>query len=259
MNWLDLAIIVLAIILVIVGIRRGFMTSMLSHFPFGVNALISFFLYKPIGFVLDKIFNISGAIAGGYSAKFIAATETFSQNLIAIPKEQLNGFVSSALNESGMGGFTKWLFNVFMNRPSLFDELHEAGIDSRTLAQICSETYAKFFMTIISFAISMLLLFGMVMLFRLIAKKLRQVGFVKVVDNILGAFYGIGRCLIILVILSCIIKILSPISWMHPVTDYINGSFFGKLIYNQISDFFNNLFNFNDIVRSLFGAKFMLG
>lgn len=90
------------------------------------------------------------------------------------------------------------------------------------------------------------------MLFRLIAQKLRKVGFIRIVDNIFGAFYGVIRCLIILIILSFVIKVLSPISWMQPVTEYINGSFFGQLIFGQVSDFLNNFFSFGDIVRSIF-------
>lgn len=251
MNWLDLGLIIFAIIFVVIGLKRGFMTSMLSHFSFSINALLSFFLCKPIGLLMDKIFHISSAIAGSYSRSLINISDSFSRNLIEIPYDQLSGFVSSTINESGRSGLAKWMFKVFLNKPSLYAELHESGLESRTMADIISETYASFFMTIISFVTSMILLYLLVLLFRLIAKKLRQVGFIRIVDNIFGAFYGLVRCLIILIILSCIIKVLSPISWMKDVANYINGSFFGRLIYNQISNFFNNFLNFNDIVRAI--------
>ena len=251
MNWLDLGLIVLAIIFIIIGIRRGFMTSMLSHFSFSLNALLSFFLCKPIGFLYDKVFHVSGAIAGAYSRSLTAISENFSRNLIEIPYDQLSGFVKSTIDESGKSGLARWMFKVFLNKPSLYAELHESGLESRTMAEIISETYANFFTTIIAFVTSLILIYLMVLLFRLLAKKLRQVGFIRVVDNIFGAFYGLVRCLIILIIISCVIKVLSPISWMQPVTDYINGSFFGRLIYNQISNFFNNFLNFNDIIRAI--------
>ncbi len=251
MNWLDLGLIVFAIIFVVIGLRKGFMTSMLSHFSFSINALLSFFICKPIGLLMDKIFNISGAIAYSYHTSLTGISDVFSKNLIEIPYDQLSGFVSGAIDQSGSSGIAKWLFKVFLNKPSLYAELHESGLASRTMAEIISETYASFFMTIISFVTAMIILYLIVLLFRLIAKKLRQVGFIRIVDNVFGAFYGLIRCLIVLIIISCIIKVISPMSWIQPVVQYIDGSFFGRLIYNQISNFFNNFLNFNDIVRAI--------
>lgn len=252
MNWLDLAIVVFAVVFVIIGIKKGFMTSILSHFSFGLNCLLSFFFMKPIEFIYNKC-GLGSVIANSYYTKFVGTASEFSVNLMDIPKEQLSSFVGGAINNSGVNGISKWLFRVFLNKPSLYEQLHESGVQSRTLGQIFSETYSSFFMTIISFVTSLVIIFLMVMLFRLIVKKIRQVGFIKVVDNIFGVFYGLLRCLIVFIILSFVIKLISPLSFMRPVTDYINGSFFGKLIYNHISAFIDNYFNFGDIIRSMLG------
>ncbi len=252
MNWLDLGILVFAVIFVMIGIKKGFMTSLLSNFSLGVNVLLSFFLCRPIGFILNKM-HLGEAIANSYTTKFFSA-EVFSQNLMTIPSGELKGFVSGAINQSGISNFGKWLFEIFLNNNRLYANLHDSGLESRTLGEIMSSTYASFFVTIISFVISMVLLYLIVLLFRFIVKKLRTIGFVKVVDNILGALYGLARCLIFLIIISCIIKLLSFMSWTNQVINYIDGSFFGRLIYNQISDFFNNFLNFKDIVRAIFGS-----
>ena len=54
MNWLDLALAVFLIIYIIIGIKRGFMTSVLSNFSFGAIAILAFFLYKPLNNLLNN-------------------------------------------------------------------------------------------------------------------------------------------------------------------------------------------------------------
>ncbi len=253
MNWLDLGIVLLIVILLAISIKRGFINSMLSHFSFGINALLSFFLCKPIQWVLNNGFHLGNAISSHYYTSLVSKSGNFATNLLSFEnKESLHDFVSSTINEGEFGGFTKTMYKWFINKDSLYDTLHESGISSRNLADIISDSYASFFTIIIAFVTSMLLIWGLVLLFRLVAKKLRQVGFIKFIDGALGIFYGLFRCLIIFIIICSIIKLLSPLGFMNPITNYINGSFFGKLIYSQISNFIDNYLSFSDIVHAIF-------
>lgn len=248
MNWLDLALAVFIIALVIVGIKMGFMSSLISHFGLGLNAFLSFFLCKPISYIYNNWFKVGGAIASSYKERLLASSAEFGTNLLDIPKSDLGKFVRETINAGDMSGLEKFMFKTFINKGTLYDELHASSHTSRSLGDIISSSYSTFFVTIISFVTSMLLLFGIVLLIRLLIKKLRQVGFVKVVDNTLGALYGLFRALLVLVGLSLIIKLMSPLSFMDSVTNYINGSFLGKLIYGQINSFFDNFLSFKDII-----------
>jgi hypothetical protein len=254
MNWLDLGIIVFLIIFLIIGIKKGLMSSVLSNFSFGINAVLSFFLCKPIASLYDKIFGISGAIANSYETKLLSASADFGTNLLSLGENELSNFVSTTIDKGGFSGLTKSLFKLFINNQSLYSKLHSAGIESRTLSDIISNSYASFFTTIIAFVTSVLLLYLIVWLFKLLVKKLRTIGFVRFVDNTLGAIYGIFRCFIILVIICLVIKLLSPFAFMQSVTSYINGSFFGKFIYSTINNFFDNYLNFNDVATAIFGS-----
>ena len=251
MNWLDLGLVVFVAILLIIGMKKGFMTSVLSNFSFTINAILSFFLSKPIGWIYNKC-GLGSAIASSYSEKFLEASADMGVNLLEISEKKLPSFVNGALAEGGFSGFTETLLRWFINKPSLYDTLHESSHSSRTLAQIVSESYASFFVTIISFVTSVLLLYLIVWLISLLVKKLREIGFVKFVDNFLGAVYGLFRCFLILVGICLILKLLSPFAFMDSVTNYINGSFFGKIIYGSISDLFDNYLSFSDIVHAIF-------
>ena len=251
MNWLDLALFIFIAILLIVGIKKGFMTSVLSNFSFSINAILSFFLCKPIGWIYNKC-GLGNAIASSYAEKFITKSANFSRNLLELSEEALPDFVSYTLSEGGFSKFTKTLFEWFLNKPSLYNTLHSSGHTSRTISDILSTTYSSFFVTIISFVTSIILLYLIVWLFKMLVNKLRQIGFVKFVDNFLGALYGLFRCFLILIIVCLVIKLLSPFAFMESVTAYISDSFFGNLIYDQINSFIDNYLGFQDIINVVF-------
>ena len=251
MNWLDLGLILFAVILLIIGIKKGFMTSVLSNFSLTINCILSFFLCKPIGWIYNKC-GLGNAIASSYSERFLECSSDFGKNLLDISEKKLPGFVRTTIEKSDLSGFTEWLFKIFVNRPSLYDTLHDSPHQTRTLADIMSESFSSFFVSIISFVTCVLLLYLIVWLISLLVKKLREIGFVKYVDTALGALYGLFRCLIVLIIICLVIKLLSPFTFMETVTNYISDSFFGKLIYNQINNFFDNYLSFQDIINSIF-------
>lgn len=252
MNWIDLGVLIFAIILIILGIRRGFMTSVISNFSGALNLLLSFFLYKPIQWCFNKWFGLGDAIANHYSKDLISECPDFAVNLMDIPKGELRSFVSTALRESGLSGLPRFFYNIFMNNSSLYSKLHDSGLESRTLAQIVSESLSNFFTTIIAFVTAFALLYLIIWLISLLVKKLREIGFVKFVDNTLGALYGVFQGFIILIIICLVLKLMSPFNFMESVETYINGSLSGRFIYRPINEFIDNYLNFGDIIRQIF-------
>ena len=252
MNWLDLALVLFVIIFIIIGIKKGFMTSVLSSFSFGAIAIAAFFLYRPIMSLLNNWFGLENAIFDSYYDKLVAHSTDFEVNLIGLEKAELRTFVRSTLKSGAIPFIPRIMFNLFLNNRSLYTKLEASGLESRTLGEIVGSSYANFFTTLIAFAITYILICLIVLLFKFIVNKLRNIGFVKVVDNIFGALYGAFRCFIILVIISTVINLLSPFNFMDSVINYINGSFFGRFLYKIINEFMNNYLSFSDIISSIF-------
>ena len=244
MNWLDLGIIVFIIIFIVVGVKHGLMTSVLSNFSLSVNCLISFFLYKPIAFIFNKLFRIGDIIYNNYYTSLIEKGTNLSVDLISIPTENIKDTVSLAINESKLGFIPKTMFKLFLKNKKDLSTILTTNHTSRTTAEIISQTYSTFFVTILAFVTCVILLYIIVWLFKLLANKLRTIGFVKVVDNVFGAFYGVFRCFISLIVICFVIELLSAFAFMNPVINYIDGSFFGRFIYTQINLFTQNFIGF---------------
>jgi uncharacterized membrane protein required for colicin V production len=253
MNWLDLALVLFAIIFIIIGLKKGFMTSVLSSFSFGAIAIAAFFLYRPILSLLNNWFGLENAMFDSYYDKLVAQSADFEVNLIGLEKADLRPFVRNTLKCGAIPLIPRIMFNLFLNNRSLFAKLQDSGLESRNLGEIVSSSYANFFSVLIAFAITYILICLIVLLFKFIVNKLRNIGFVKVVDDILGSLYGVFRCFIILVIISVVINLLAPMSFMEPVVNYINGSFLGNLIYGQVNNIIDNLLGYSDIVLAIFG------
>lgn len=241
MNWLDLGIILFIILFIILGIKQGFMKSILSHFSLGINCLISFFLCQPIKWFLSKV-GLYGAIASSYSTKLVAASPVLSENLVGLSGTELAGTIRDGINNSGLSKLSQLMFKWFLKPETVQSQLEASEATTRTMSDIISNTYANFFTTIIAFVSCLIILYILVFLFKKLAEKLRQCGFVRVVDGIFGAVYGLFRCFIISLIICLVIKMLSSFSFMNGVVTYIDGSFFGKLIYNQINSLIDTFF-----------------
>lgn len=255
MNWLDLGIIIFVIIFIVVGIKRGLMTSVLSNFSLSINCLISIFLYKPIAFIFNKLFRIGPSIYKHFNGVFTAKSENLATDLIVLAKENVKNLkptVTMAINDADFGFIQKTMFKVFVNKKNLGDTLIEKGYETRTVANIIAQTYSTFFVTVLSFVTALIILSIIVWTFRTFAEKLRVNGSVKVVDNSLGAIYGIFRCFLSLIIICLILNLLSPFSFMDSVINYINNSFFGGFLYSTINRLLNNYLSFSDIISSIF-------
>lgn len=242
MNWLDLGIILFVILFIVIGVRRGFMKSILSHFSLAVNCLISFFLCQPIKWLLQKI-GLYGAIYSSYSTRLIASSPSLSTNLVGLTGSELSGAISDGINNSGLSKLSQTFFKWFLKPGTVENTLSSSpDVTSRTMSDIISSTYANFFTSIIAFVSCVIIVYFLVFLFKKLAEKLRQSGFVRVVDGIFGSVYGVFRCFVILLIVCLVLKIFSSFSFMSGVISYIDGSFFGKLIYNQINSLINTFF-----------------
>ena len=251
MNWLDLGIVLALAILIYLGIRQGLMNSVLSNFSLGTNCLISFFLATPLKFIFNKIFRIGPAISRSIHESLVGV-EGFSTNLVGLPTEQLHETVKTAINNGDFNFMSKTMFKIFLNKKNLYETINTSGHTSRTMADIVSQTYSSFYMTLIAFVTALIFVFITVKIFQYFANRLRENGSVKTVDSVLGALYGLFRCFVLLVIICTVVKFLSPIGFMKPVVSYIDGSFLGRFVYSVINDFVNNYLSYSDIIASIF-------
>ncbi len=232
MNWFDAIIIVFLLIFVAVGIKKGFMFSVIDLFGVFVNFVIALFLTQPLRSLLN-LMGMESSITGGLY-KHYSAFSGFTTNLKGM--ENASSFVTNTLNNSGMSGFGKKLFNGTINN-HLSTKLAESTADSVTLADTISKSLAQFITVVTAFVIAFVLIYVLLLILKLISKKLKQSKFINVFDRIFGACFGLVKGFMVLVLIFAVLSFFSDNGLLSGMFSYINQSAIGGWLRTSVNNF----------------------
>lgn len=234
MNWFDAGIIVVLLIFMAFGIKKGFMFSVIDLFGVFINFVISLFLCKPI----RGLFNVMGmenAMAGGFLSKYSSYGADFTTNLKTYDGN-LTDFVNEAFKNSPLNGFMKKLFNGTINN-DLAAKIEASSNETVSLADIMSKSVAQFITVIISFVVAFLLIYAVLLLLRLLSKKLQQSTAVNVFDKIFGACFGLVKGFMFITMIFVVLSFFSDNGILSTVIDYINKSAIGGWLRTSVNTF----------------------
>ena len=245
MNWTDAIIIVVLLIFMAFGIKKGFMFSVIDLFGFFVNFVIALFLTNPMRNLLG-VMGMENGIANNLYQHYSGFGSNFTQDLTAISDGRtVSTFVTDTINESPLSGFSKRLFNGTINN-HLSEKL--AGKSNITLADIMSKSVAQFITVVTAFVICFILLYVLLLILRIISKKLQESTFVNVWDKIFGGVFGLVRGAMFFVLIFGILSFFSDNGFLAPLMNYINQSAIGGWLRTSVNTF---MINYIDIKQAI--------
>lgn len=217
----DIVVIVLCVLFLLDGLRRGFMRSVISLMGVLVTLLVTVFLAKPFADFLTGFIPFHTWIGDPILTKF----STINAMTVTVPATLVE--FTSALTGAGFPGFISNLI-----APSLFSAIPE-GVQGYTLAQVV----APFVTNLIVVAIAGVILFILIRIALAIlehfAKKLTNIQFVKVVDKSLGMVIGAAKGFIVVLFLMTILALMMNLSFMSPVKAQLEKSTVSKFLYEN--------------------------
>jgi len=237
MNWIDAIIIVVLLVFMAFGIKKGFMFSVIDLFGFFVNFVIAVFLTGPIRTLLG-LMGMESGIAGAFYGRYAGFGEAFTTNLIQYQHDYGNvtDFVNQTINNSPMNGFSKKLFNGTINN-NLAQKLAESSNESVSLADIMSKSLAQFFTVVTAFIVSFILIYAALLIFKAICKKIQELSVANVFDKIFGALFGILKGFMFFVLIFAVLSFFSDNGLLQPVISYINKSAIGGWLRLNVNTF----------------------
>lgn len=237
MNWVDAIIIVVLLIFMAFGIKKGFMFSVIDMFGFFVNFVIALFLTGPIRSLLG-LMGMESGIASGLKSHYSQVGAGFNTNLIGYGGN-VTDFVNEEFRNSSMSGFGKKLFNGIINNrlPDKLADAQAAGRTEVTLSGIISKSIAQFITVITAFIIAFLLIYGALLLLKLITKQIQKASFANVFDKIFGGAFGLVKGFMFLVIIFAILSLFSDNGLLEPVITYIRQSAIGGWLRENVNTF----------------------
>ena len=237
MNWFDAGIIIVLLIFIGFGIKKGFMFSVIDVFSITVNFIIALFLSSPIKSLLN-LAGMQSSIASSLFDKYSSMGSAFTTDLIDYQSKYGNvtNFVNEAFDSSSLTNFGKKLFNGSINN-NLTTKLAESTNTSVTLADIMSKSVAQFITVVASFIIAFLIICIILLILKKVSSKLKESKAVNVFDKIFGAIFGLVKGFLFCVAVFAVLSFFSDNGILSTVINYINESAIGGWLRTNVNTF----------------------
>lgn len=247
MNWFDAGIIVVLLIFVAFGTKKGFMFSVIDMFGVFVNFVIALFLCKPLRAFLN-VCGMETGIAGSLS-KHYSAFGGFTTNLKTYDGN-ISDFVNESIKKSGMSDFGKKLFNGIINN-GLEGKIKASEATNITISDIISKSIAQFITVILAFIIAFALIYVVLLILKIVSKRLQQSKFVNVFDRIFGGCFGLVKGFMFVVAIFVVLSFFSDQGLLSSVINYINHSAIGHWLRTSVNNFMVEYVNIKQFIIDL--------
>lgn len=242
----DGIIIALLLVCLILGIKRGFLGSLIKLFGGVVRLLLSVLLAKPV-VKLISLTTLDEHMFNKFKLSASNISEKFNVNLVGMSEEQLNTFVGDALSDAKVPKIFRGLFkNAFSISPETISK-HE----SVTLADFMGVTISNILLLIGSFIFVFVVLWLIAFLIKRWSKSSNSSTTLFTRTNKwLGAVFGILQVVSILFVFFFIVTIFDNMGVFVGFTDYINNSLITGPIYRVSKTIINNSFDLKIILNN---------
>lgn len=238
---IDVAIVGLVLILALIGLRKGFIKSVLAMLSSIAEIVISVFCASPFAKLINKIYNVNGWL-GGKLCKSIAGMGEFYST--EIPAGVSGADLASSIPSSTNGVLQKLMQYVL--KP-----LQASEVQGSTVAEIVSGAFASIIVTVVAGIILFILFKIVVALISKLFDKIAQKGVLGGLNRILGFAFGFVKGALIVVVIAFVMTILTVIpkvnTKVYPlIQDHTKVA---KIVYNHTDEFVEKHLIDNKIVQ----------
>ena len=207
----------IVLIFVLVGVKKGFIKSVLSFFGTIVALIVAFIFCKQFAGILDDKFSLLSKLAG--------IVENTLDNNSKFAIELSAGAIQESLEAANIPGF---MVSLIMQLPVVINNTYPAGT---TVATLVAPVIANYILLLISF-LGLFIIFKIVLIIlKLFADSIKKVKIIDVVDKLLGLVVGVIEATIVIYISLTVISFFPTV--MSKPMQGINESQITKYLYES--------------------------
>lgn len=242
---LDAVIVLLLLLFVFVGARRGFIGSLAKLLGGFIKLILSIILAKPLASLVSRTC-VGEQMFERCVLRFAGISEKFNVNLVGMPESELQVFVSDALSDAKIPKMFRGFFqNIFSLTPEVI-----ATKNSVTIAELMGVTVSNIILVIGSFLFLIIFFWLFSVLIKRWSKRNVKSGTIFAKTNKwLGAVFGFVKAVLILIFGFIILSVLSNFSFMDNIIDYVNNSIVSKFIFKLSTNLLETSFNFKEMLE----------
>lgn len=249
---LDIVIIAVLVIFGIIGLKKGFLKSIISLFSWVVCIVIAFLTAKYVAGWINAIFNFSELIGGKISSALINSNSFFGQAINVYETAGKDALINAIPSDTN-GLIKKIITIVFTN-----SSVDMSSTD--TIASIVGSSLGHVIMVIISGILVFVVLKIAVWLLTKLFDKIASTKVLGTLNKILGLILGVVKAGVIVVAFNCALvgltlipavnKTVTPLiqentyveKFVYNTTDKLVGKYIvdGEIVQDWITDLWNN-------------------
>lgn len=230
---IDIAIIALFVILGIIGLKKGFLKSVISLFSWGFCITIAFITAKYVAVWIDGLFDLS-SIIGDKIAKSLTKTDSFfGQAINTYEAGGKDALIQASSNLKINSLLSQLIKVVFTNT-----KVDMSSTDS--IGSILGDSLGRICVVIISGVLVFIILLIAVKLLSRLFKNIEQTKIIGGLNKVLGLILGLLKATLIVGVVNCIFVALSLIPPINKaITPLIQeNTHIEKVIYNTTDKVF---------------------
>ena len=224
---IDIIVVAALIICGLIGLKKGFIKSILSLFSWAVCLIVAVFLARYVARWLNNIYNFDALIGNKIASSLIKSNEYF-----ALPAEQ---YASTPMPDLGFWGtVTKAVFKKAAN----YGDATIGAVVGKSLGRVC--------MIVISGILVFVVLKIVLLLLNKLFNKITNIKILGWLNKLLGAVFGVLKAAVIIVIFNIVLAFLSllppvnktitPIITEHSVVEKFVYNTTDKVIKDKVID-----------------------
>ena len=224
---LDIIFIVVAVILIVTGAKKGFVKALLDGLSTIISGVIAYMFSKPVAEFLYTSF-----IRDFFKSRFTNVLTGSSENFDGI-SERINVLVNE-LPEGAINLATKFGFNINAETTAI---IQNGANDTESLVEAVMINIADSVLLTLTEAVSLVALFIIVsilltLVIRLLSDIIKKIPLVKETDKIAGGILGLVKAVVIVFVVSTVLFFIAGSSNNEDLVTVVNSS--------KIFEFVNN-------------------
>lgn len=221
---LDIAFVLVAVIFIVVGAKRGFIKSLIQSAKLILTIIATYFIAPYTSAFLKEKF-IFKSVYDFFFEKFNGIYESVEGSIETL-REQINEFFNSG---------SQWLINLLISsekREEILNAISEenAGTLVETISTNCANPVADVISAILGYVLTFVLAFVILTIVAwLLTKIADRFSVIGTANRILGGVFGAAVGIVVLTIIAVIIKFLDVEATIYPDTVIVKllGDFLG--------------------------------
>ncbi len=243
---IDVVIVAVLVIFSLIGLKKGFLKSVLSLFSWGICIVIAFLTAKYVAGWINGIYDFSELIGGKIATNLSKTNEFFSQS-INVYESGGKAALISASNALNINSLLKQVIKI------IFSNTNVNMSSTATIGSVVGSSIGDIVMIVIAGILVFIILKIAISLLMKLFKKIEDTKILGGLNKILGLCFGLVKATLIILVINLALVGLSLVPPINRLLTPLiqDNTYVEKVIYNSTDKLFEKYVVEGDVVETI--------